>query len=125
MAEQDRIAAELQYVSQRTEELGREMREAEKAYGGPVNDDNVDGVVDELTNAVRRSGNVELANRYTAAFHRFMSAGRAARAAIGRNDEDTGDKLCEAMNEAQEDFERIQSEVATWLDYAIDERKPS
>lgn len=124
MSELDRLRAELEYTSQRGEELSRQLANAETEYGSPVNTETINDIISGVADVLRRGGNSGLADRYLSAFHRFMSAGRETRAAIAREDDNAGEHW-EATDDLGEEFERIASEVSAWLDDKLSEGQPS
>jgi hypothetical protein len=110
----DDLRAELAYLSLRTKELRQELQEAEAAFGAPVTESTVGEVLAGVLEALRRSGNEALADKYASAFERFQVA-NAAVANVNRIGE-VNESARAAMNDAQEDFDRVSAAVRAWFD---------
>ena len=114
MTDDDAVRAELEFLRVRALEILQEKRAAEAAFGEPITDDNIGGIVAGVLDALRQSGNDALAGRYASAFDRFEAAHAVSQRAIlaGVVDE----AALEQMNDAVEDYERVEAEVLAFLD---------
>ena len=109
------IRAESAYLSSRIRELEDEMSQRAQDLGLPaVSEDIAQMELDGVAEALRDSGNSALASKYSAAYETFKTYVTRLEAAIAVEiiDEEARD----AMNDAEEQFERIASEVTAWFD---------
>jgi hypothetical protein len=97
----DEPRAGLPFLRERQAALRHELRRAEAAFGESIN-----RIVGDVIDALRRSGCEASANKYMSAFEQLRTRTRASVNGSNRD----------AMNDAVEDFERLDAEVAAWFD---------
>ena len=116
----DALRAESAYLSARIRELEDEMSQRARDLGIPaLTEDSALVELEGVADALRSHGNSALATKYAAAYENFKTyAGRLEMAiAVDIIDEEARD----AMSDAEEQFERVASEVTAWFDKHIDE----
>jgi histidinol dehydrogenase len=103
-----------EYLRSRKREISDEPAQSAQDLEVAVTDETVPIMRDGVAEAVRASGNSALAREYSAAFDTFMATSQRVREKINAGIVDQA--ACDAMNDAHERFERIDTEVGAWLD---------
>lgn len=122
----DVLRAEREYLRQRATELLKTTRAQAEAYeelAGPLegstdfvlSENDVTRVLGTMLVALRRSGNPALAARYQAAWDRWLAAVEAVER-CNRAGEPADEATLDALNEAQEEFDRVVAAATSWLD---------
>ena len=108
--------SEREYFRQRIRELRHEIAEGEYALGVPVNDQTLPAILQDVVDALRRTGNPSLADRLTSAYTRFDEADSKLERLNREGVVDEGAR--DAINEMLEHFERVEADAKVWLDAA-------
>jgi hypothetical protein len=114
MGSDDDVDPEVAYWRQRAIETRRDLDELNKIIHLHIDNTVVGECLDHVVAVLETEGNGTLANMYKAAYLRFIAFSGALQRATAAGQVDAAGR--DEMNDALEEFERIEAEVFVWLD---------